>query len=415
VERIVSRGLLLLALLALAGHAWYSVPALLDDPRWSSTARVDAVALALRLLSQLACGRLVLAFLPPGSPGSHALARLPATAATSLLLGDVALELEARFLPAPETWAARALFLAPWLVLLVLRLVTLPGALVPRHAPPEERRGKLARLVVVLPCLWCLAALARAPEDTVLWDWLAFLILLDHGLQAARRSPLGRTLLVFGAALTAQPFLSADAAVEAAARFGTGALFLVPWIRRADRRAGVLALIAFGSLGPTEPRLALAGLLGVLLAARAPQRRFALVGGLVAALVLVLPDAALLRGGPPSEWSARDVFESGYSTQEWGVAWIYLTLTCIAGAGILVGRGARVLERRPWRASAIEEPLREVGVLAALLGLGFLALRTGGSYVAQPFNTLLVLFPIALALAGLVLVPAERPADIPGA
>lgn len=125
----------------------------------------------------LGAGRLVLSLLPPGWPGYHDRSELGATLTASLLLGRLGLTL------VPWWWV--------WLVVLVVRLVLLPGALRPGY---PDRRGGIGWLLVFLLCI---------PTGSGLF-------------------PLGITL---------------EAVVMAAAGWWA-------WRERADRRARVLAVLA---------------------------------------------------------------------------------------------------------------------------------------------------------------------------
>ncbi len=432
VQRFASRLLAVLAFAALAVHAFLSVPVVVRvlSARAAEEVLPAALPIALALVLQLLVGRLVLSFLPPGDPGSHGLSGLTATLATSFFLGEVALELEQRLWPTELGGLGWALFLFPWMLLALARLVTLPGAMVPRHEVAHERAGPATRLVRVLVLGWSLALLWLTGIRFA-WSWFAFLAVADHALSSARRAPLGRTLVVLGGALTAAPLLWGHPVRDVAVRLGFGAVFLVPWIRRAERRALVLAIIACSSLaGVGEPVLALAGLVTVLVLAPAPQRRRVLATGVVAAALLVLPwigfASAGERAGPtairepavleplgPDPWRASDALSAALDIEDWGIAWLFLVLVGFAELGIVAGRIALLLERRgqTWSEERIEEPLREVLGLAVLFVLAYCALRVSRTPCADAASAVLVLFPVVLLLSGLVLVPAERPPD----
>jgi len=120
----------------------------------------DEALLQLALL--LGVGRLVLSLLPPGWPGYHDRSELGATLTASLLLGRLGLAV------VPWWWV--------WLVVLLARLVLLPGALRPGY---PDRRGGIGWLLVFLLCL--AAGSSEAPlgitlEAVVLagagwWTW----------------------------------------------------------------------------------------------------------------------------------------------------------------------------------------------------------------------------------------------------
>ena len=229
------------------------------------------------LAAQALVGRLLLSVLPPGLPGRHAASELPATWAASHLLGGLALAL--------ELGAARSLgldpgaiaVLAPWLLLALARWLTLPGAMVPRHDLPHEAPGGLARSFrAAAPLVLVAAASLRASRgsaDSILLpaaDGLALLALASHGLASARRSPLARSaavLLLAGAlaaAITSPGSVPASSSLALPLSIGGGAAFGIAWLRRADRRAGALALLAFASAACLGPREALFGAAGVL-------------------------------------------------------------------------------------------------------------------------------------------------------
>ena len=90
-------------------------------------------------LLQLAVGRLVLSLLPPGWPGYAGRRELAATLSASWMLGALAWSL------APWWWA--------WAAVLAARLLTLPGALRPRHGSPD---GIGLAHVLVLAVTWAL-------------------------------------------------------------------------------------------------------------------------------------------------------------------------------------------------------------------------------------------------------------------
>ncbi|HIG10077.1 MAG: hypothetical protein ABGY71_08845 [bacterium] len=99
-------------------------------------------------LIQFAVGRLLLAWLPPGWPGYADRLELGATLTASWLLGGLGLQL------VPPGWF--------WVLLLVLRLVSLPGGLRPRHGRPVAlgifHGGVFLALVGALWAGWSQAA-----------------------------------------------------------------------------------------------------------------------------------------------------------------------------------------------------------------------------------------------------------------
>jgi hypothetical protein len=121
-----------MALVVLAIHLRFSVPALMAGPWWSASADGASRGSLLGLL--LWCvpiGRLVLSCFPPGEPGSHAPRNLAATLATSAVLGEIVLHLQGNLIglirwdAQPESLTVWVLLFGPWLVLAAVRLVTL--------------------------------------------------------------------------------------------------------------------------------------------------------------------------------------------------------------------------------------------------------------------------------------------------
>ncbi len=118
--------------------------------------------MVLESLVQLAVGRVILSYLPPGWPGYADRWELGATLSASWMLGALGFGL------VPLWWA--------WTVLLALRVATLPGALRPRHGRPlawgivhglalvlclaTQGSGFGLGLSYALPALWVVTASA---------------------------------------------------------------------------------------------------------------------------------------------------------------------------------------------------------------------------------------------------------------
>lgn len=304
----------------------------------------------LRLLGlALLLGRILLSFLPPGEPGGHALRKLPATLAASLLLGAGVL-LGLSFV-SDEPSTALGLAAAAALV----RWVTSPGGIVPRHELPHERWGVLARLAycaALAPAFltWPQAGeVPEGPPDLVFVEGLhrvslvLIVVAVEHGLATARRAPLGRAWIVL--ALSAflwreNPIARTGAEFferSGAACFGAGAAFALGWLRRADRRSALLAIACFVVGRPWNSYdgavLVAAALLALVLCTPEASRAWiakACAGGLVLCLAPALrsmhwigparsgsPLAALLRLGlvvsvlATAAWIARAVAARG--------------------------------------------------------------------------------------------------------
>ena len=94
-------------------------------------------------------GRVILSFLPPGEPGYHRPAKLPATWAASHLLGLIAFHsLEVLVSPFPFRITV-ARFVTPFALLALVRWIALPGAMVPRASRAPERPPERRHLLVV--------------------------------------------------------------------------------------------------------------------------------------------------------------------------------------------------------------------------------------------------------------------------
>lgn len=216
-------------------------------------------------------GRLLLSSLHAGLPGEHHWAGLPITWATSFALGSLALEAEARLFDrsiwsldsSPWVWA-------PWIGLLVLRLASLPGAMVPRHRPQLARASTRDRLLLLLGLLALGLGSLDAPAS--LAPRLASALLVLHAMRDARLAPLAWCAVPAAAALLW--FLVPQAAPALALVLAASSAWA--WWRVAERRACQLACLALASLWLSQPWLAGAGLLGLWLGSRADGREYAL-------------------------------------------------------------------------------------------------------------------------------------------
>jgi hypothetical protein len=223
-------------------------------------------------------GRILLSFLPPGLPGRHSPRDLPATWAASHLLGSVTLAFELRLLERFGIAPHPLVLLAPWALLALARWITLPGAMVPRHEPAHEASGTLETLLLLASALAVLAspffraeALAHPSAafepDTPLRiaDALALLALVSFGLSTARRAPLGRAVavLALAAALATAIARSFTLPIPLTLALGGGLTLGVSWLRRGDRRAAALAVIALSGSALLGPRAAIFGAAGL--------------------------------------------------------------------------------------------------------------------------------------------------------
>ncbi len=219
-------------------------------------------------------GRILLSILPPGFPGLHSFRDLPATWAASHLLGSVSLALELRLLETLDLAPHPLVLFAPWAILALGRWITLPGAMVPRREPEHEASGPRATLLLLASVLAVLASPLFRDEaathsrvllepDTPLRiaDALALLALLSFGLSTARRAPLARAFAVLALAVVLSTAIarSFTLPIPLALALGGGSALGVSWLRRGDRRAAALAVIAFSGSALLGPRAAIFG------------------------------------------------------------------------------------------------------------------------------------------------------------
>jgi hypothetical protein len=420
------------------------------------------------LLAALFAGRVILSLLPPGEPGGHRPRELASTWAASHLLGTAALLAWGLLAPRVGLPADRLTpFLVLWFAVAFARTAFLPASLVPRHAPAEEAPGFLARSLVIVVVMLGLVPLVLAvagPPSTglytsVAWDggpaapgfdgelrrliagpgigeravvvasWFALLVLVAHGLRAGRRAPAGRLGVLLVLALSPLPVLGAAAGsadVTVALFVAGGAAMLVPWLRRADRRAGALAILAFAAAALAAPRglpCAVAGLIAAVALAPRPLRGRAALGAGLAGLLIVLPAYAqqleyglraplvdLSAPGPAGRAGA--LIGAAAARDVYGIGW---PLAAAAGVWGLL----RLRRTRPGPAGTVEPARRELVALVLLVGIA-LALsalapvtyaRWADEEGAGLFLAALVLqplAPVAALIAGLVLVRPER-------
>ena len=367
----------------------------------------DALEALARLAEFAFVGRVILSLCPPGLPGRHGIRELPATWAASHLLGSSALALEAS---AAELLGLRPPPLAlvtPWLLVAFERWITLPGAMVPRHEPLGEKPGTLARVLQVAGPIVVLVAAREAPAEATA-DALALLAVASFALATSRRSPTLRALvvLVLAAALAATIVHAGIETMRLALGTGAGACFASVWLRRGDRRAALLAVVAFagcGLLGIRESLFGAAGLFALWVHTPEPSKRWILARSLVA---LALGAAA---GHDPLDPVLPFAHEGGALTPMTGAVLLVVSLA--------VWRRKRLVDARlrsdadptgpvaPVDSTRVErEAVRDV----VLLCLFPLAARGELSSIGDLAPALLPLAPMVVLELGLLLAPAER-------
>lgn len=399
---------------ALAAHGLHEL--YWRPSEWSQNSVWLALSLGVALI-----GRLLLSFLPPGPTGAHGARGIAETWAVSLALGWLGLFVTA--LPQMRVWvwiAERKEGPNAWLQALQIavpagllaglalaRWLTLPGAMVPRH---QVERSSPRSAWLVLPVLLWLAFAACTQAFVPALAWLALGVLLERALARARRAPAGRALFLLGFVLLGNPAAKHMAETYGlldelglAVALGCGAAYLVPWLRRADRRAGVLAGLFFAApfLLGWDP-LMLAGPLVLVAASHPRQRRFALTVCASAAAVCFFAGTWSQGASPRARLLlARELAGDALDPTSWALAWPLVVLA--------IGVGALAFPWRApdWRPGAIEVPRREALALAALVGLVALALACPASRFLEP-AALVIAFPPCALLAGLVSIPPER-------
>jgi hypothetical protein len=146
--------------------------------------------------------------------------------------------------------------------------------MVPRREPAHESSGTLPTLLLLASVLAVLASpLLRAesaahpgaslePDAPLrIADALALLALVSFALSTARRAPLGRAVAVLALAgvLSTAIARSFTPPISLALALGGGTALGVSWLRRGDRRAASLAIVAFAGSALLGPRAAIFG------------------------------------------------------------------------------------------------------------------------------------------------------------
>jgi hypothetical protein len=281
-----------------------------SDPT-TPTSLVPAV---VGLISAILLGRVLLSLLPSGTPGHHSARGLAVTLSTSYLLGSIAIAAEERLLAAMGAPAHLSIIAAPWLAVAIARWITLPGAMVPRLEAGDASSRAPRSVALIASGLAVLAvamiawshrvplfsrtssrsgAAAQADVDVLagvlsIADVLSLLAIFAYGVERARMPAVQRALLTLALAFAvALPAFAEGGrpATSLALSFGAGTAFAVSWLRRADRRALMLSLLAFAGTGIESGLGSVLGFLGiaVLFASSArPSRRTVGVTGVIA-------------------------------------------------------------------------------------------------------------------------------------
>lgn len=397
-----------------APRAWNARLTTLDVLRSAPTLAVHALV-----------GRTLLSVLPPGAPGRMGPRALPLTWSVSHLLGWSALTVQGAWLEGAFGPVSDAALLLPWAAVALSRVVTLPGAMVPRY----ERSTQLSPATVGSIAVLVLASVApllaggllgapvsettpsgrhvpvpsfftsAPPPPALIWQ-VAFVTLapvLSRGLEVLRRVPVWRHLLVAALLLTpAVRSLAGRPECASAALLAGSVAASLAWLRRADARGRAVGILLAAALPAFDPaNLALAGTVLAALTVLTPlpaRRRTALLSG-----------AAWLIG-------ARSAWRAGLAAP--GFAWLDLP----APAPWLVWPAAAALglvaaTRTPRTAGRARPPGRELVYLALVIALGT---WTSGWQVADPapetqLRLVACIVPVLGLLAG-ALLPAEREA-----
>lgn len=400
--RIPGKVLGALALAALLVHAYRVVPWFheLLYGRHAFDTEFGWLAFLPTVLT-LALGRIVLAWLPPGEVGGHGLRELPATLATSLALGIVVHDL---LVPVVPNWMGQA-FLAG--LLLIARLLTLPGAMVPRHAPRGEAWGTLDSALALAVLAWggYLLCSTVALEGHV---WLALAVLVFSAAGWAHRARAGRWIALVALAVIGFPtdlvgsypgwFSYASHDFVPLCGLALGATALVPWLRRHDRRAGALAGLGFGALflNHWDP-LALAG--GVVLLAFSHPRQRAYAAGWFGASVLVSTVLGLFTPALAPDREQTGLLVLG-TTNGFGLL--------LPGAALALALGLATFDWRARRSPGeLDEPRREGLAVVALAALVVVLVRPEASpWSVAAARTFLA--PLLVLAATLLVTPKAR-------
>lgn len=374
---------------------------------WLSIAPWGQLALVL------ACGRVLLALLPPGHVGSHRWSLLPVTLAASMVLGAVARGLSAGADGGAQAWIAAGI-----LAVGALAWAAGPRAFVPQREPPPIARTPLeaAAHVAVLaagfaPALWSeepfLQSMGGRDGFFLFVLVLPLLVtseLVLHALSIADRRALGAAAVVI--VLVTLPAMASIDAMHGKGSFAAlAAGSLIAWSRRADRRSRSLVSIGYAALAAVSPPAAVAGFASALRSVHRHARKGFAREAALAAVAIALPMAWVHSAtATPAEsrpWPA--VRELGFPDAALAIG-VLLALAVLAG----------------WRGRA-GSASREARAVAAFVSL---AVALHGLAASTPWGDVLgarswggirtVVLPAVALLAGLVLVPARADATANG-
>lgn len=379
----------------------------------------------LVLLQRGLLGRLALSFLPPGELGSHRPSAWLRTWAASHFVGGA-------LGSATDAWCARlgvtldarvALGLVALVV--IVRWLTLPGGMVPRHPPPSERAGFVTW---ALRLAWIGAAFALERDPLAIADVLAAGVFVEHSLGVARRAPWARAALALAwtvVGFNGAAFEPAEIALASRSAFVTDALApaalsgavlasgWIAWRRRADARALALAALAAASLVSVAPWLATTVAVVVWLYTASSARQRVLVAFGLATLALVAPHVGSFTPQPLAlEPAVRATFAAVLDApRTWGLWAAVVLALCAASFGLaggsLRGRGERACDppERELAGLAVWIVLAPLFAVAATALVGRLPASEAASGSAQSFAAL---GACGVLLVGLVFAPDER-------
>ncbi len=355
------------------------------------------------LLFLLLAGRILLSWFPAGSIGGHGPAKIGITLVASGVVGCFA-SIVMEDLPVELAWG----FLA---VALAARLISLPAPMVPRHEPPVARASVVARLLlvlIVLPFGW----LAFKGTDVAEWqgtsspttDRLTVLAMLAgacaciaYGGRVARRSPAftrALILLFLASPVALSAVQTSSNSCGQAFLLAAGSAFTLAWLRRADKRARLLAVVAYACLAMLDGYgvgLALAGFAGLVAFTPKPSLiTTAKLWGIALVLAALFNPSSVLQVPTKPSNAVLEILLSLSSPDSYA---LLVTLT-------LVGFLLYALKKSPG-SPGIDPPRREGGAAFFVLASALLV----SQWKPEALLPLAVLLSFAALLS---LVPAEK-------